>query len=60
MNANIKKVLKKRRYAGCQLSAMHGWQIVDYGKDGYGQDVIARSIRSEAEAWRNAAKRLYR
>ena len=57
---NRQKVRRKRRYAGCMLSAMWGFVIVDYGKDGMGQEPLGRSSRSENEAWRNAAKRLYR
>ena len=55
---NKQKVKRKHPYAGCQFSAMRGYVIVDYGKDGYRQENLAYSARSEAEAWRNAAKKL--
>ena len=54
----MQQVRRRYRHAGAQLSAMHGWQIVNYGKDGRGTDVLARSSRSEADAWRNAARKL--
>lgn len=54
------KEFVRRRYtnAGAQLSAMYGWQIVDYGKDGRGDNVLGRAKRSESDAWGNADKRL--
>lgn len=49
----------QRRYhcAGASLSAMHGWQIMDY----YSQlnpTKLASSHRSEAAAWSAAARRM--
>jgi hypothetical protein len=55
-----KFVQRKYPYAGAQLSAMHGWQIVDYGEDGYGTTVIGRSGKNELMAWSNAAARIRR
>ena len=55
---NKQKVRRKFRHSGCQFSAMRGYVIVDYGKDGYGHRILAYSARSESEAWRNAAKKL--
>lgn len=49
------KVLKKYPYAGAQLSAMHGWQIVDYGKDGLGTNLLVRTCsKGETRAWYEA------
>jgi len=50
-------VRRKYRYAGCQFSVMRGYVIVDYGKDGYRHKILAYSGRSEADAWRNAARK---
>lgn len=54
------RVLKKRPCAGAQLSAMHGWQIADYAWGQHDPQIIARSSHSEARAWANAARLLYR
>ena len=52
------RVLKHYPCAGAQLSAMHGWQIANYRWSQYDPHILARSSKSEAEAWRNAAKKL--
>lgn len=48
-------VLRHYPHAGAQLSAMRGWQIIDYGEDSRGSEVIARSSKSESAAWFNAS-----
>ena len=52
------QVLKRYPNAGCQLSAMWGWQIIDYGEDGYGTVMLGRARRSESAAWAAAARNL--
>lgn len=52
-------VRRKRPNAGCELSAMHGWRIMDYTDQQYPK-LIAKAIRSEADAWGNAARILRR
>ena len=56
------KEFVRRRYphSGAQLSAMWGWQIIDYGKDGRGDAVLGRAQRSESDAWCSADKRIRR
>ena len=54
------RVRQRYRNAGAQLSAMHGWQIVDYGKDGTGTTVLGSSGKNETMAWSNADARLRR
>lgn len=56
------KELVRRHYphSGAQLSAMWGWQIVDYGEDGRGDTVLGRARRSESDAWCSADKRIRR
>jgi len=51
----------RRRYpnAGAQLSAMHGWQIMDY-TDQYSPVLLGGAKRSEADAWANTARKLRR
>ena len=50
-------VRRKHPNAGAQLSAMHGWQIMDY-TDPYDPRFLGRCRRSESGAWRNAARNL--
>lgn len=52
------RVLKRYRCAGIKLSAMHGWQVANYAFSQHDPIILASSSRSEAEAWRNAARKL--
>ena len=51
------KVKRKYPNAGIMFSVMRGHCVVDYGKDGYGDRILAYSVRSEADAWTNAARK---
>lgn len=50
-------VRAKRPNSGAQLSAMHGWQIMDYTNQ-HDPEMIAKAKRSESDAWGNAARKL--
>ena len=56
---NKEFVRKKRKNAGAQLSAMHGWQIMDY-TDQYSPVLLGQAMRSESDAWQNAARKMRR
>ena len=42
--------------AGAELSAMHGWRIMDYA-DPYDPIPLNRGCKTEAAAWRSVANR---
>ena len=57
-NENTAKARVKRRMpnTGAELSAMHGWRIVDY-TDQYNPVALNRGCKSEAAAWRSVDRR---
>lgn len=55
------RVLRRYAHAGCMLSAMWGYRIIDYGINGDGSSVLsgARAYhKTEGRAWSAAARRL--
>ena len=52
-------VRRKYKNAGAQLSAMYGWQIMDY-TDQHSPTLLGRATRSESDAWANASRNLIR
>lgn len=55
------RVLRRYSYAGCMLSAMWGYRIIDYGIGGTGSSVLSGAHayhKSETKAWQDAARRL--
>jgi hypothetical protein len=52
-------VRRKHPNSGAQLSAMHGWQIMDY-TDQHSPVLLGKARRSESDAWGNASRRLLR
>ena len=50
------RVLKRHPAAGAQLSAMHGWRIVDYTRPET-HVYLNRGCKTEAAAWRSVAYR---
>lgn len=52
-------VRRRHPNSGAQLSAMWGWQIMDYS-DQHQPVVLGRATRSESDAWANTARKLRR
>ena len=53
------KVRRKYPMAGVELSAMHGFRVMDYvNPEDRCPPVLGPGARTEAEAWRKAARRL--